>query len=32
MNKRWQRRIDIYMGNELERALEWGRRAVTLSW
>ncbi|WP_201244696.1 3D domain-containing protein [Halochromatium salexigens] len=32
MNKRWTRRIDIYMGNDLERAREWGRREVVLHW
>jgi 3D (Asp-Asp-Asp) domain-containing protein len=32
MNKRWRRRIDIYMGNDRERALEWGKQKVVLSW
>ena len=32
MNKRWRRRIDIYMGNDRERALEWGKQRVALSW
>ncbi|NBC47131.1 MAG: hypothetical protein GVY22_03890 [Gammaproteobacteria bacterium] len=32
MNKRWRRRIDIYMGNDRERALEWGKQKVALSW
>ncbi len=32
MNKRWRRRIDIYMGNDLERAREWGRQEVVLRW
>ena len=32
MNKRWQRRIDIYMGNDLQRAREWGRQEVVLRW
>ncbi|MEA1049083.1 hypothetical protein U5801_04560 [Lamprobacter modestohalophilus] len=32
MNKRWKRRIDIYMGNDLERALEWGKQEVVLRW
>ena len=30
MNKRWRRRIDIYMGTSRWRALRWGRRRVTL--
>lgn len=32
MNKRWKRRIDIYMGNDLKRARNWGKREVTLRW
>lgn len=32
MNKRWERRIDIYMGNDLKRAREWGKREVVLRW
>jgi 3D (Asp-Asp-Asp) domain-containing protein len=32
MAKRWSRRIDIYMGEDLERALRWGRRKVTIRW
>lgn len=32
MNKRWRRRIDIYMGNDLERALEWGKQEVVVRW
>lgn len=30
MNKRWRRRIDIYMGMNRWRALRWGRKKVTL--
>lgn len=30
MNKRWRKRIDIYMGTSRWRALRWGRRRVTL--
>jgi LysM repeat protein len=30
MNKRWRRKIDIYMGTSRWRALRWGRRRVTL--
>ena len=30
MNKKWHRKIDIYMGTSRWRALRWGRRRVTL--
>ncbi len=32
MNARWNNRIDIYMGKNKERAMEWGRQKVTISW
>ncbi len=32
MNKRWTKRIDIYMGQNKERAKEWGRKKVEISW
>ena len=32
MNMRWQKRIDIYMGNDVAVAKEWGRQPVTISW
>ncbi len=32
MNQRWQKRIDIYMGNDKEAAVEWGKKTVTISW
>ena len=32
MNKRFRKRIDIYMGTNRRRALRWGRRSVTISW
>ncbi len=32
MNKRYQRRIDIYMGLDKRRALRWGRRSVVVYW
>lgn len=32
MGRRWERKIDIYMGTDRERALEWGRRTVTIRW
>jgi 3D (Asp-Asp-Asp) domain-containing protein len=32
MNKRWEKRIDIYMGHDLDAALSWGKRKVEISW
>lgn len=32
MNKRWTNRIDIYMGNKVEKAKEWGKQDVTITW
>ena len=32
MAKRWSRKIDIYMGEDVQRALRWGRRKVTIHW
>lgn len=32
MNKRWKRRIDVYFGDDVEAALNWGRRKVRISW
>ena len=32
MNKRWKNRIDIYMGNDRQKALNWGRRKVVVYW
>ena len=32
MNKRFRRRIDIYMGVNRRRALRWGRRSVVIYW
>ncbi|PTB83612.1 hypothetical protein C9926_02020 [Sulfurovum lithotrophicum] len=32
MNKRYKKRIDIYMGLDLRRALKWGRRSVVIYW
>ena len=32
MNKRWSKRIDIYMGTDLKAAKEWGRRIVIIRW
>lgn len=32
MNKRWKKKIDIYMGKDLKKAFKWGRREVELQW
>ena len=32
MNKRYKKRIDIYMGLDRRRALRWGRRNVVIYW
>lgn len=32
MNKRYKKRIDIYMGMDKRRALRWGRRSVVIYW
>ena len=32
MNKRYRKRIDIYMGIDRRRALRWGRRSVVIYW
>ena len=32
MHKRWKKRIDIYMGNDLDAARAWGKRRVEISW
>lgn len=32
MNKRWKNRIDIYMGNDVKAAKEWGRKKLTISY
>jgi 3D (Asp-Asp-Asp) domain-containing protein len=32
MNRRWSRKIDIYMGNDRRKAIQWGRRSVEISW
>lgn len=32
MNKRWEKRIDIYMGDQIEEAQEWGKQEVTIIW
>ena len=32
MNRRWTQRIDIYMGQDTNRAEEWGKQTVEISW
>jgi len=32
MNKRFRKRIDIYMGMNRKKALRWGKRSVTIYW
>jgi 3D (Asp-Asp-Asp) domain-containing protein len=32
MGSRWKRKIDIYMGVDVEAALRWGIRPVTITW
>jgi len=32
MNKRWKKKIDIYMGENVAEAREWGKKKVEISW
>lgn len=32
MHKRWEKKIDIYMGLDTDKALEWGKQRVTIRW
>lgn len=32
MNKRWTKKIDIYMGVDVKASKEWGKRNATISW
>ncbi|WP_271271288.1 3D domain-containing protein [Aliamphritea hakodatensis] len=32
MNRRWEKKIDIYMGEDRKKALQWGKRKVTIFW
>lgn len=32
MNRRWQKKIDIYMGMDIKKAREWGKRKVNIEW
>lgn len=32
MNKRWTKKIDIYMGKDRKKAFNWGKKKVTIHW
>jgi 3D (Asp-Asp-Asp) domain-containing protein len=32
MPSHWTRRIDVYMGEDVEAARRWGKRRVTIRW
>jgi 3D (Asp-Asp-Asp) domain-containing protein len=32
MNKRWKKKIDIYMGTDVALAREWGKQRVEITW
>ena len=32
MNKRWEEKIDIFMGHNRSAAREWGKQTVTINW
>jgi len=32
MNKRWKKRIDIYMGLDRKKALQWGKKTLVIHW
>lgn len=32
MNRRWRKRIDIYMGTDVKKAKEWGKKKVTIAY
>jgi len=32
MNKRWEKKIDIYMGNDVKKARQWGKQDVVIYW
>jgi 3D (Asp-Asp-Asp) domain-containing protein len=32
MARRWKRKIDVYMGSDVEAARDWGVRKVTIRW
>lgn len=32
MHSRWRRKIDIYMGTDIKKAKDWGKRRVVIHW
>ena len=32
MNRRWRKRIDIYMGNDIKKAKKWGKKKVKIEY
>jgi 3D (Asp-Asp-Asp) domain-containing protein len=32
LHKRWRKRIDIYMGEDVQAAKQWGKQEVTIRW
>ena len=32
MNKRWKKKIDIYMGNDVKKARQWGKQERVIYW
>ena len=32
MNKRWKKKIDIYMGKDKRKAFQWGKQKVVIEW
>ena len=32
MNRRWRKRIDIYMGNDVKKAKKWGKKKVNIEY
>jgi 3D (Asp-Asp-Asp) domain-containing protein len=32
MNKRWRKRIDIYMGTDVKKAKKWGKKKVNITY
>ena len=32
MHRRWKKKIDIYMGNDIDKARDWGRKKLTITW
>lgn len=32
MNKRWTKKVDLYMGNDKRAALNWGKKKVNICW